>query len=241
MIWCLIGALIISHYSSGFHPFFGDMFGPGAVFPSLFLAQSMGIYITAPLNTPSWSLSTEWWAYMIFPLLVPFFTRLRATGKILTLLLIICFFLFVKYVLGPASQPFPDGPPTLDIVADFGFFRCLAGFLTGMLLFKVYDEGTARNLFTRSWVFVVLFAPTIVAMHAGVEDILVVAAFPPIPAEAPNYTHGVIVCIVVVALILASMTYRFIEVPFKEVFEQKVRAKRNRSSQCHKSTGLYRY
>lgn len=49
------------------------------------------------------------------------------------------------------------------------------------------------------------------------------AAFPPIPAEAPNYTHGVIVCIVVaiLTLIVASITYRFIEVPSRKYLNKR--------------------
>jgi len=174
LIWCLVCAVIILHYANGVHPFFDDMLNPRTALPSLLLIQSMGIYLAAPLNTPSWSLSTEWWTYMVFPLLVPLFTRLKGSGKILMLLFIIGFFLIVKYVLAPLS----GGPPTLNVVSDFGFFRCLAGFLTGMLLFKIYEESIAYNFFKRSWVFVVFFVGTIIAMVVGVEDILIIASLP---------------------------------------------------------------
>ena len=77
LIWCLVCAIVIIHYANGLHPFFGDMLNPYGAIPSLLFIQSLGLYGAAPLNTPSWSLSTEWWVYMIFPLMVPFFTRLK--------------------------------------------------------------------------------------------------------------------------------------------------------------------
>ena len=282
LIWCLVCAVIILHYANGVHPFFDDMFSPRTALPSLLLIQSMGIFQAAPLNTPSWSLSTEWWTYMIFPLLVPLFTRFKDSGKILMLLLIIGFFLIVKYVLAPIS----GGPPTVNVASDFGFFRCLAGFLAGMLLFRIYEESIAYNFFKRSWVFVVLFVGTCIAMVAGVQDILIIALFPfiilaaaynttsvkkvldtpilqrlgdwsfsiymvhvpimylfwiyqiknnptmlanfpPPPADPATFPMGLILCIVIIVLTLlvASFTYRYVEVPARNYLNRKQKSK----------------
>ena len=179
MLWCLICVVFIIQYSSGeFQPFFRDMFSTASAVPSMFLMQSLGLYITAPLNTPSWSLSTEWWMYMVFPLLVPVFLRLGTMGKGVALATIAGIFLFVKYYLGPVDLPFPGGSPSLNVVADFGIFRCMAGFLLGMFLFTLYRESVGYAVFRRSWVFALFFLGALVAMHFGVEDILVIAVFP---------------------------------------------------------------
>lgn len=285
MIWCLGCALIIIRYGKGFHPFYRDMFDPLSAIPSLFLAQSLGLYITAPLNTPSWSLSTEWWMYMVFPLLVPVFHRLGTLGKAIALAAIASLFLFVKYYLGPTNLPFPGGSPSLDVVADFGIFRCMAGFLLGMFLFTLYQESAGYNFFRKSWVFALFFFGALTAMQFGVEDILVIAIFPfiilsaaynttavkkilelpflqrlgdwsfsiymvhvpliylfwiyltlqrpdwwatfPPQEEAGNPVTGLWLCLALVAstLMLASLTYSYVEVPARNYLNRRFNAK----------------
>ena len=108
-IWALIVVMIIINKASSLDPFFKVIFNPNALPQCLLLIQSMHIYITPPLDTPSWSLSTEWWVYMLFPFFAPVFTRLKKTGKLIALLIIIAFYLFLRYVIGPIAQPFPSG------------------------------------------------------------------------------------------------------------------------------------
>jgi peptidoglycan/LPS O-acetylase OafA/YrhL len=286
MVWCLICALIIIRYAKGVHPFYWGMFNPMSVIPSLFLAQSLGLSISAPLNTPSWSLSTEWWMYMIFPLLVPYFCRIKTMGKILTLAGIAGLFLFVKYYLGHVGLPFPGGSPSLNVITDFGIFRCMAGFLLGMFLFTIYQESIGANFFRKSWVFAVFFFGALIAMQAGTEDILVIAVFPfiilsaaynttaikkildlsflqrlgdwsfsiymvhvpiiylfwiyqtlldptywatfPPPEASPeNSTMGWWLCLILVTLtlLLASLTYQYIEVPARNYLNKRFRPK----------------
>lgn len=287
MIWCLVCGLIIIHYANGIHPFYWGIVNPMTAIPSLFLAQSLGLSSGAPLNTPSWSLSTEWWMYMIFPLLVPYFCRIKMLGKVLTLVGITGLFLFVKYYLGPVGLPFPGGSPSLNIIADFAIFRCMAGFLLGMFLFTLYQESVGYSFFRKSWVFVLFFFGTLIAMQLGTEDILVVAFFPfiilsaaynttsikkildfpllqrlgdwsfsiymvhvpiiylfwiyqirqdptywstfPPPEAAPeNYTTGWWLCMILVALTLlvASLTYKYIEVPSRNYLNNRFTSKK---------------
>ena len=285
LIWCVVCAIVIINYANGLHPFFGEIINPYSAGPSLLLIQSLGLYGTAPLNTPSWSLSTEWWVYMIFPLMVPLFARIRTVGMILSALFIIAFFIFIKYFLGPMSGPMP-GPPTLNVLTDFGMFRCLAGFLAGMLLYRIHEEGFAYTFFKQSWVFVVFFVGVIVAMIMEVEDILILAffpfiilaaaynntsikkildttvlqrlgdwsfsiymvhvpimyliwiyfvrinpemfaTFPPPPPDPATYPVGFMVCIGIVAvtLVVASFTYRYVEVPARGYLNRKQKSK----------------
>ncbi len=282
LVWCLICATIILHYADGVAPFYSDMINPSAAIPSLLFLQTFGLYSSAPLNTPSWSLSTEWWVYMVFPLLVPFFCHLKARGIAIMTVFIVGLFAFIKYFLGPDGLPFPGGSPSLNIITDFGVFRCLAGFLAGMLLFRVYEESIAISFFKKSWVFIAFFLGVMVAMHVGVEDILVIALFPfvilaaaynnstikkvmdtpvlqrlgdwsfsiymvhvpimyvfwiyqirlnptmyakfpPEQTGAPDYTLGLIACLVVVALtlIVSALSYRFVEVPARRYLNKR--------------------
>ncbi|MFM7430866.1 MAG: acyltransferase family protein [Flammeovirgaceae bacterium] len=285
LLWCLICATIILHYANGVAPFYATMFNPFAAVPSLFFLQSLGLYMTAPLNSPSWSLSTEWWVYMIFPLLVPFFSRLKNIGMILTLVGIASFYLFIKYVLSPIHS-FPPGATTINVLTDFGFFRCLAGFLAGMLLFRVYQQSVGVNFFKKSWVFLLFFIGVLIAMHVGMEDVIIVAffpfilltaayntttvkkaldttvlqrlgdwsfsiymvhvpimfifwifqvranpttyaIFPPISDGSPDYLMVLWVCLIVITLTLlvASITYRYIEVPARNYLNERFSSK----------------
>ncbi|MBL7856603.1 MAG: acyltransferase [Cyclobacteriaceae bacterium] len=285
LLWCLGCALIILHYAEGVAPFYQTMFNPFSAIPSLLFLQSLGLYIAAPLNSPSWSLSTEWWVYMIFPLMVPFFSRLKNVGLIITLAGVAGFFLFIKYVLGPINS-FPPGTATLNVLTDFGFFRCLAGFLTGMLAFRVYEKSIGITFFKKSWVFIAFVTGVLITMHVGVEDILIVAIFPfiilaaahnsttikkaletqvlqrlgdwsfsiylvhvpimyifwivqvrsnptlyanfsPESSGPPDYTMGLWVCLIVVALtlVVSSITYRYIEVPARSYLNKKFNPK----------------
>jgi peptidoglycan/LPS O-acetylase OafA/YrhL len=178
------------------------------------------------------------------------------------------------------------GPPTLNVLTDFGIFRCLAGFLAGMLVFRIYEESGAIRFFKQSWVFLVFFVGVIFAMAMEVEDIVILAffpfiilsaaynktrvkkildtavlqrlgdwsfsiymvhvpiiyliwiysvrtnpemfaTFPPPPADPATYPVGLMVCIglVVITLLVASLTYRYVEVPARDYLNRKQKAK----------------
>jgi len=223
---------------------------------------------------------------MIFPFIVPVFANLKKRGKLVTLFLLIIFYLFLRYIIGPLDLTFGNPKPTLNLVSDFGLLRCLAGFLTGMLLFEFYKDKTGYAILKNSWCFIAFFLAALICMHFGVADIIIIAFFPFILVSAaynntqvkrildtivlqrlgdwsfsiymvhipiiwmftilavnknpamfadlmkllsqkPNYQLGAMMCMVVVALtiLIASFTYRFIEVPARnylnDVFKTK--------------------
>ncbi len=176
-LWAFVCSSFIVHLSANLDPLFAEIFNLKALPACLLLIQSMHIgYITPPLNTPAWSLSTEWWVYMIFPFILPLFIRLRRSGKIIVPLLIITFYIVLKYMIGPISQG--NNGPTIFFMTDFGFLRCVAGFFTGMLLYTFYEHHWGYNLVKRDWFFILVFSGVMVAMHFGLMDIIIIAFFP---------------------------------------------------------------
>jgi peptidoglycan/LPS O-acetylase OafA/YrhL len=187
-IWAFISCVLIVKYSAPLDPFMAEIINPKALPASLLLVQSMHVgYFTAPLNTPAWSLSTEWWAYVIFPFLVPLFLSLKAMGKMLALILIAAFFIVLRYKIGPISYGNPG--PTMNVLTDFGFLRCLAGFLTGMLLYVFFEHRSGFALIKKDWFFFLSFFGVMAAMHFGVMDIIIIVFFPLIILSAA-YNDG---------------------------------------------------
>jgi peptidoglycan/LPS O-acetylase OafA/YrhL len=64
------------------------------------------------------------------------------------------------------------------MTADFGFFRCLIGFMGGMLIYEFYKNRGGYRLFKNSWCFILLFFGALTAMHFAIMDVLIVAFFP---------------------------------------------------------------
>jgi peptidoglycan/LPS O-acetylase OafA/YrhL len=187
--WAFIGALFIVPVTTALDPVFASLFDRNALIPCLLLIQSMHVgYISAPLNNPAWSLSTEWWAYLIFPFFVPWFTGLKSKGKWLTALLIIAFYIGIKYI--EHSNWGDHGRPP-NMITDFGFLRCLAGFFTGMLLFSLFEDRSGFQIMRKDWFFTISFLGVIVAMHLGLTHLLIIAFFPFILISAA-YNNGLV-------------------------------------------------
>lgn len=175
-LFSFVTSALVLHYASSVFPFFAAILNLKALPACLLLIQSFHLYITAPLNTPSWSLSTEWWVYMVFPFLVPFFLSLKQTGKSFTTLGIIGFFIFLRYVVGP-HEPGNTGP-SINMIAGFAVFRCLAGFWLGMLLFTFYQHRSGYAIIKQDWFFALSFLSVLAAMHFGLMDIAIIMIFP---------------------------------------------------------------
>lgn len=188
-IAAFVCVLFIVPLTTTLDPVFAAMFNRKAIIPCLLLIQSMHIgYIAAPLNNPAWSLSTEWWTYVIFPFFVPFFSRLKKTGKGLAVLGIIGFYLIIKLI---EHTDWGDHHTPPNMITDFGFVRCLAGFFTGMLLFTFYQHRNGYNFLRKSWFFAVAFLGMVVAMHLGINHLLVIVFFPFVLISAA-YNEGLV-------------------------------------------------
>jgi len=271
-LWAFGCAVVIRSRVTALDWQFADMFSLKALGPCLLLIQSLHIgYASAPLDNPSWSLSTEWWVYMVFPFLVPYFARLKKRGKWLTGLAIVIFYLGLRYLEG---QPLGCYGMPPNMITDFGLLRCLAGFATGMLLYTLYESRAGFMVMRRDWFFVLSFAGVLAALHFDIIHLVIIAFFPFVLISAaynetavkrfldtrvlqrlgdwsfsiymvhfpiifsfyifdlrkdarmfadlnaffnrpPDYTLGFAMCLVILALTIgiASLTYRYIEVP----------------------------
>ena len=93
----------------------------------LLLLQAMGFDDKNSWNFSSWSLSTEFYAYFLFAALLFFFKRTRIPVAIL---------LVLASILVLATQSDIGFRETYYL----GFFRCVAGFMFGVLIFPIYKH-----------------------------------------------------------------------------------------------------
>ena len=154
---------------------------------NLFLLQSMNLHKWFTFTHASWSISTEWWMYMLFPFLVAPFMKLSKVGRLVILALCIVGYLLIGYILVPLvtvpdSLSFlrPTGPQpfNLNVAYQFGFFRCLFGFVIGMMMYFGYKENWAKQLFASGYPFLFLVLGVMLCLHFGVPDIFTVLFFP---------------------------------------------------------------
>ncbi len=83
-------------------------------------------------NDPAWSISLEFLAYLLFPLLFPVLWRARRVGKAGIGCLLLAVLGWLAYCTGDYFNQW-NGP--------YAILRCLTEFLVGSLLYSVYQSG----------------------------------------------------------------------------------------------------
>ena len=132
---------------------------------NLFFLQGFGLTEIATWNTPSWSISTELTAYIVFGLAMTLFGRngLKAMAAIA--------------LLAPAALWFWS-PTLLDVTDKFALLRCLYGFSFGVIVYEIHkrvqpqSDGKAAGTF--KWTLAeaaILFAVTDFIIIGGEQRI----------------------------------------------------------------------
>ena len=153
-----------------------------AIPTNLLLLHSFGIHNTLTWNVPSWSISAEWWAYMIFPFLVLFLNKYKRYGIITLSTISIILYFSILYFLPrdiPTVSTLP-APCDLNVTYDYGCIRGIAGFIAGMLTCIAFQQKVAVQFFNRDFISILLILTTILLFHFGVNDLLIVVCFIPL-------------------------------------------------------------
>ena len=114
---------------------FAHLHEPERLFINLIMLQGWGF--GGAMVVPSWSVSTEFAAYIAFPLLLILTVRSRLALAITTGLSAACLLLCCA-TIGNAQAPTPNGP--LDLCHPYMIYpmmRCIAGFVVGLLTFRI--------------------------------------------------------------------------------------------------------
>lgn len=127
-----LAKLIIQHAlgvaPGGQTPFTNTSSAPALV-ANIFLVQGLHLIDYPTWNGPSWSISCEFFAYVVFAIAVV--TRMVGGRR---------FFALGSMMAagGYAALALTQG--TLDLTANWAFVRCLAGFFLGMMIFRITSQ-----------------------------------------------------------------------------------------------------
>ncbi|MGB8818133.1 MAG: acyltransferase [Rhizobiaceae bacterium] len=150
--------LIVPSLSAGGGAFTGGT-SLSSLWSNLFLVHGLGIADSLSWNAPSWSISTELFAYLLFGLVTLALNRTALLA-------------FASAVIVAPMFLYAVSSDYMDATFDFGFIRCLYGFSFGVLIhaaFVRYAEMPAPDGETKlAWTFaegatvaaVVLFVTT---------------------------------------------------------------------------------
>ena len=137
-----LGALVALEVALFLYPFEGfdlaNLFNEEfhtwpSLLSNLALLHAMGLHEGGTWNMPSWSISVEFYTYLVFAGLWVLMLRTPKSARWMNVfyatLLVVCplILLFVA----------PNG---MDSIADFAFVRCLLGFAIGVLTWRVYER-----------------------------------------------------------------------------------------------------
>jgi peptidoglycan/LPS O-acetylase OafA/YrhL len=131
---------------------------PASLLSNLLLVQAWGFHQHLSWNFVSWSISTEWFAYLLFPLFLiasrPF-ARRPLTACFIALITLIALGVTVAALLPPGISLGPahfiiQAPATapFSFAADFGILRIAFEFFAGVLLFRAYNQLRQKQ---RAW------------------------------------------------------------------------------------------
>ena len=109
--------------------------GWGSLLSNLTLTHSMGIHDSLTFNFPSWTISVEFFAYFVFMAMMVWVPPRK-----------IWHFGFIAVLIGMTYWGLSRVKPNMDITYDFGFFRCLGGFFTGVIAAWMYGKLKAKRV-----------------------------------------------------------------------------------------------
>lgn len=152
---------------------------PSDILPNILLLHSFGFTKIYSWNIPSWSISAEFGAYLLFPFLALFLNRKRMIAVVLLAVFVVAAYYSIMYVL-PRTNPINPAipvPHNLNTTFDYGYIRGIAGFVTGMLVYLAYGLHSIRKAFSGDFLSILLMLGIGVSLHYALNDGIAVSLF----------------------------------------------------------------
>jgi peptidoglycan/LPS O-acetylase OafA/YrhL len=152
-------------------------FTPGSLartfWPNLLMVQNWGNWES--IETPAWSISTEWFAYMLFPFLLTWiFYRSRTRMFTVFILCMAGLFTLAAFFTSPY-----DHLKVFDLTKGYpSLIRCVSEFTLGILSYRIKDSRFGTMAKDRPWLPVTLVILLVFLLALKRTDVLVVLLFP---------------------------------------------------------------
>jgi len=143
MLLVFLGIECFKLWAARHHPLVADRsaftFNNGyTLLTNLLLVHSMGFDRQLSYNYPSWSISTEFYAYVLFAATRVIFQSERMFIAASAVIVAVSLGILLKLNI----------VPLVDAGTQWGYFRCVAGFFLGTLTFQLYERlrGSAAHI-----------------------------------------------------------------------------------------------
>ena len=93
------------------------------------MVHGLGFFKSVTFNAPSWSISVEFYTYLIF-LVDIFVAKVKRVLLCLSAAILTTALAALLYI----------GPQAGSATVDFGIVRCIAGFFLGVIIFETYEK-----------------------------------------------------------------------------------------------------
>ena len=120
-------------------------------------------------NDPSWSISLEFLAYLLFPLLVPVLWRAGPAAKAGLGGLLVVALGWLAYRTGGYLNQWNG---------TYAILRCLPEFLAGMLLYSAYQSGIFASVLATDAALAAVVLLLAALLHLGAPDLAIIPLFP---------------------------------------------------------------
>jgi peptidoglycan/LPS O-acetylase OafA/YrhL len=152
---------------------------PREILPNVFLLQAFGVCHIYNWNIPSWSISAEWGAYLLYPFLAVWISRQRRLAPVLLTVGVVAAWCCIMYVL-PRKNPLNPAipvPHNLNTTFDYGWLRGVAGFTAGMIMYQLYRLSGIDRVMGSDAASVLILLLVGAGLHFAINDALVVVLF----------------------------------------------------------------
>jgi len=159
-----------------------SIFDNSAIIGVLTLTQAWGTHMEATWNTASWSISVEWFLYLLFPFLAFLFYKYKRIAAWAFGLGSLIMLFGISYYIEPIwietiskARGLTDGQTafrptnTIDIITGFALLRGFCSFVFGMITYEVYKTERYRGPLKKGYWFPLIWC---VLFSSWINDIL---------------------------------------------------------------------
>jgi len=139
----------------------------GAFFANLLMLQGIKASELS-WNYPAWSISIEFMAYLLFPLMLPMIWQAPSRLKVVLAAILIGLLSYLMLLTNDYFNQW-DGPTTL--------LRCMPEFILGMLMYSLYRSGRLHHWMTTDVAAFGLLVVLLILLQIGTSDFLAVFVF----------------------------------------------------------------